>query len=252
MNTSLKAATPSSRIVTTSWDDGDPNDLRVAELLASRKLVGTFYIPINPSYGPQRLKQEELRALSAEGFEIGAHSVTHKDLSKLSAKELEDEVRGSKQMLEQSLGEAVSMFCYPKGRYSSQVIREIRDSGYLGARTTRMLSMTTDFRCFEMPTTLQAFPHPSLAYIRNQGRAKSVPGLVKFMTKLNRHKGWVNLGKQLFDQVLERGGVWHLYGHSWEIEELGIWDDLQEMLDYVSNRQGVTYATNGRLLSLVQ
>jgi hypothetical protein len=55
------------------------------------------------------------------------------------------------------------------------------------------------------------------------------------------------LGKQLFDEVLEDGGIWHLYGHSWEIEELGIWDDLLEMLDYVSHHSNVTYLTNGQL-----
>jgi hypothetical protein len=71
------------------------------------------------------------------------------------------------------------------------------------------------------------------------------------MTTLRQFKDWVELGKQLFRQVLEQGGVWHLYGHSWEIEELGIWGDLREMLDYVSNRQGVSYVTNGQLLSLL-
>jgi hypothetical protein len=41
-----------------------------------------------------------------------------------------------------------------------------------------------------------------------------------------------------------------LYGHSWEIEELAIWGQLRELLDYVCKREGVLYPTNGQLLSM--
>ena len=47
---------PLTRIVTTSWDDGDPSDLRVAELLAARKLPGTFYIPVKGHHRSSRMK----------------------------------------------------------------------------------------------------------------------------------------------------------------------------------------------------
>jgi peptidoglycan-N-acetylglucosamine deacetylase len=143
------------------------------------------------------------------------------------------------------------MFCFPNGRYDHEVIRHVRQTGYKGARTVRMLSMGTDFPPFEMPTTVQAYPHSGRAYIRNLARAQNAPGLWRFMTEFRRFKSWVELGKQLFRQVLEHGGVWHLYGHSWEIEELGIWGELRELLDYVSKREGVTYVTNGQLVSLL-
>jgi hypothetical protein len=103
-----------------------------------------------------------------------------------------------------------------------------------------------------MPTTLQAFPHRSAGYLRDLGRAKNIPGLWKFTTELSRFESWIDLGKRLFSQVLEEGGVWHLYGHSWEIDDLGLWDELSEMLDHVSHRSNVIYLTNGELLSLVK
>ena len=62
---------------------------------------------------------------------------------------------------------------------------------------------------------------------------------------------WVELGKALFDLVLCEGGVWHLYGHSWEIEEKGLWDELKEMLDYVAEREGVQYVTNAEVLNFL-
>src|SRR5437870_4578328 len=68
------------RIVTTSWDDGDLSDLKLAELLNSRGLRGTFYVPINPYRGRPALDHANLRFLSSAGFEIGAHGVSHQYL----------------------------------------------------------------------------------------------------------------------------------------------------------------------------
>jgi hypothetical protein len=238
-------------IVTTSWDDGDPKDLKIADLLSSRGLPGTFYLPMTGYQGRRTLTTTDIGALSDQGFEIGAHSVSHSNLPSLAAEQLAYEVEVCKQKLEQVVGRSVVMFCYPNGRYDEEVIRHVQQAGYKGARTVRMLSMSTDFLPFEMPTTVQAYPHPSTAYIRNLARAHNAPGLLRFMTKLRRFKSWVELAKQLFSEVLEHGGIWHLYGHSWEVDEVGIWDDLQEILNHVSNRKAVTYATNGQLLSLL-
>ena len=59
------------------------------------------------------------------------------------------------------------------------------------------------------------------------------------------------MGKVLFDQVLKEGGVWHLFGHSWQVEEMGLWDELKEILDYVGGREGVRYVTNAEVLSFL-
>jgi peptidoglycan/xylan/chitin deacetylase (PgdA/CDA1 family) len=248
---SVSQACSVPRIVTTSWDDGDPRDLRIAELLHSRGLAGTFYIPMLGYLNNATLIASDLRALTSEGFEIGAHSMSHNSLTLLGEKQLEHEVTTCKRTLEQVVGEEVSMFCYPNGRYNHRVIQEVRRAEYKGARTTCMLSTSTDFRPFEMPTTLQAFPHPKTGYLRDLGRAKNIPGLWKFTTELSRLESWIDVGKRLFSQVMEYGGIWHLYGHSWEIDDLGIWSELREMLDHVSHRTGVTYVTNSHILSLL-
>src|ERR1700722_3393081 len=107
-----------TRIVTTSWDDGDPADLRLANLLAARGLPATFYVLISGSGGRPTLCSAELRSLDVEGFGIGAHSVSHRTLPRLPAAEIEREVRVSKATLEDLLGSEVGMFCYPRGRYN--------------------------------------------------------------------------------------------------------------------------------------
>lgn len=234
-------------IVTTSWDDGDPNDLRIAELLVSCGLPGTFYIPLSRELERSVLSKAQMSSITQAGFEIGAHTVSHRTLTDLSGAEIETEVWESKVRLEQSLGCDVSMFCYPRGRYDARVLRAVKHAGFMGGRTTQMLSLGFDFPSFEMPTTLQAYPHRDLHYLKNLGRRKSMRGLIHYATNLRRFRTWVDKGQALFDEALRHGGVWHLYGHSWEIEELGIWNELDQMLQYVSKRPGVRYVANSEV-----
>lgn len=238
------------RIVTTSWDDGDCVDLKLAELLRSKGIHGTFYIPIN--YREKPLSHTQLRTLASEGFEIGAHGWSHKHLWRLQPDEVRQEVRPCKELLESVLGKQVEMFCYPCGRYDGNTVRALQDAGYSGARTVRMLATELAIRPFEMPTTLQAFPHVAFTYLKNAARARSLRSLQKCLVQKPRPRRWVELGKRLFDTVLEDGGIWHLYGHSWEIEMLGLWDGLRELLDYVCRRDAVRYVSNCALLRLSQ
>jgi peptidoglycan/xylan/chitin deacetylase (PgdA/CDA1 family) len=239
-------------IVVTSWDDGDWQDIKLAEMLRKAGLAATFYVPIFGPDGKRTLRPKDLWALVSEGFEVGAHTITHPVLSELHGRQLWVEVSVCKQVLEQILGQEVQMFCYPRGRYNQEVLETVRKAGYRGARTTRMLCHRNSFSAFEMPTTLQAYPHDSLAYYKNLGRRRDLPGLCKYVFELRRLQSWVELGKTLFDQALAEGGIWHLYGHSWEIEKLGLWNELQEVLDYVRDRPGVIYASNSQTLEILK
>jgi peptidoglycan/xylan/chitin deacetylase (PgdA/CDA1 family) len=236
-------------VVTTSWDDGHPSDLAIAELLHSHNLTGTFYVPQRDHRGNTTIGTSGLRSLYSAGFEIGAHTVSHRALSGLANNELDYELSICKQTLEQILGDEVSMFCYPKGRYDATVIKAVMRAGFRGARTTQMLSLSARVPPFQIPTTIQAYPHPTLGYLKNIGRNRDPVIGLRYLTQLSRSSSWVDIGKRLFDTALARGGVWHLYGHSWEIEEANLWDEVREMLSYVSHRDNVSYLNNGELLS---
>jgi peptidoglycan/xylan/chitin deacetylase (PgdA/CDA1 family) len=238
------------RIVTTSWDDGDYADLKLAEILKAREIKGTFYVPIK--YRQRPLGHSELKALASEGFEIGAHGYSHKHLWGLPPRELAQEVGPCKRILEDLLGKEVEMFCYPRGRYDVNTVRALQDSGYKGARTVRMLATRPTFNPFEMPTTLQAFPHAPFTYIKNVARARTLESWQSCFAQMPRLGSWVELGKKLFDVVLQEGGLWHLYGHSWEIERLGLWGGLRELLDYICRRDRVSYIPNAALMQLQQ
>jgi peptidoglycan/xylan/chitin deacetylase (PgdA/CDA1 family) len=236
------------KIVSTSWDDGDIRDLRIADLLLKYGMRGSFYVPLKPFRGQPSLSHDHMRGMTSSGLEIGAHGVDHEIMSEISEGQTMQVVTESKSVLEQALGTEVTMFCYPRGRFASYTIPCLQKAGYRGARTTRMLSTSTEFHKFQMPTSSQVYPHPPVRYMRNLARAKNVSGMLDYVFRLRGEQNWVTIGKTLFDRVQREGGIWHLYGHSWEIDELGLWDGFEELLRYVSGKRNVLYLTNSQIL----
>lgn len=234
--------------VTTSWDDDDRSNLKLAEMLNTHRISGTFYVPSGKLGTGSHLSATDLRNLAAAGFEIGAHTVSHAILPSLGHQEMVWEVTACKKVLQQALSAEVAMFCYPKGRFNLEVMKAVRGAGYRGARGTQMFSLATSVEPFAIPVTLQAYPHGRSKYLRNLLRRGAVAALLKAIPDLTRRRDWVHLGKRMFDRVLRDGGIWHLYGHSWEIEKLSLWPQLNEMLEYVSQRPEVRYITNGQIL----
>ena len=66
-----------------------------------------------------------VRALANDGIEFGGHSRTHADLTKLAARECEDEVAGCGEDLSAAIGKPVESFAAPYGRVSPEVLATI-------------------------------------------------------------------------------------------------------------------------------
>src|SRR5918999_469587 len=80
------------------------------------------------------LTSDEVNHLSQGGLiEIGAHTVTHSQLSQLSLSLQRKEIKESKDCLEEILGRPVVSFAYPYGKrsdYTTQTIDLIKESGF--------------------------------------------------------------------------------------------------------------------------
>lgn len=64
---------------------------------------------------------------------IGSHSIAHSFLSKCSLSEQEEEIAGSKRMLEELIGMPVELFAYPTGDYDQRAVDQVRQAGYKAA-----------------------------------------------------------------------------------------------------------------------
>lgn len=71
------------------------------------------------------------------GMEVGSHTRTHADLTKLNTDAAIDEIASSKHELEDSLGCMVRHFCYPYGRFDASHGQMAKQAGYITATTTR-------------------------------------------------------------------------------------------------------------------
>ena len=225
-----------TRIVTTSWDDGHRLDLKLARMLSKHGVKGTFYI--SPFYLKDILKEAQVKELDGS-HEVGAHSLTHANLTSMPMNEAGKEITGSKLYLEKILKHEINMFCYPKGKYSQEIKEMVKKCGFLAARTCNHGNFEFPKDPYEWQITLHA---------SNRSPFMTFKIWIKSRISPKSLLDWETRAKLLFDSFLNKGGIYHLWGHSWEIEARNEWNKLERVLNYISGRNGVQYKTNGEII----
>jgi peptidoglycan/xylan/chitin deacetylase (PgdA/CDA1 family) len=148
------------RLAALTFDDGYASVHKIAwPLLAHRGWRATVFAvsdyvgrdnrwPGQAAFVPAAhlLTWKQLEELTGAGWEIGAHTRMHPDLTGLSARELESEVVGGKVTLEDRLGYPVEFFAYPSGHYDERVRGLVRRH-FRAACTTNMGWATTASDC---------------------------------------------------------------------------------------------------------
>ena len=244
-------------IVTTSWDDGYKLDLKLGQLLNRYNLKGTFYVAKNID---NKLSDSEIKLIS-QTQEIGSHTLTHPDLTKLSLEKARKEIEESKKWLEQIINKQLKMFCYPKGKYNNQIIKLVKQAEYFGARTTRLRKLSFSDN-YQMPTTCNVFaPDNKIKRDKKNGLALWHRKLIRLQNELPRafnaffklglkwqdRNNWLEIAKKYFDLAYKKNGIFHLWGHSWEIEKYNLWREVEEIFRYISNRE-VEYLINSEVI----
>jgi peptidoglycan/xylan/chitin deacetylase (PgdA/CDA1 family) len=141
-----RGCTPPPGIIALSFDDGmDDNHSVVLPLLREHGLRASVYVTTGligkpnpwmaPESGARMMTVHELRELAAAGFEIGAHTVSHRDLSRLGFDECLHEMRESREELERTLGIEVRTFAYPSCHYGPAAVEAARAAGFTAAVT---------------------------------------------------------------------------------------------------------------------
>lgn len=183
-----------------SFDDYHPANIRLAELLKKYDLPATFFIETLTPGAEQQIKQ-----LSKMGFEIGSHTMGHPpDIKQLSAEALRAELETSKLQIEGWTKKECRVFAYPRGRFNDDVVKAVERAGYTEARTTHVLKTAVEDP-LRMPTTIHIF----------NGR-KEYDG-----------RPWMVMADFYLDYVKRTGGIFHLWGHAFELERDYLWPDLE-------------------------
>ena len=134
----LASAERRSRRVVLTFDDAwADNHAHALGPLSHHHLPATLYVPSRLLGRAGYMTRAQLLEMDDAGVTIGAHSRTHPDLRACTAKELEREVRGSKEDLEDLLAKPVTSFAYPTGLTDDRVRAAVSAAGFTSAVTTR-------------------------------------------------------------------------------------------------------------------
>ena len=130
------------RYVVFTFDDAYECLEQAAELMGEAGFIGTCfavtsYVGKNNDWDYQFFIRKWrhasfalLRDLSEQGWEVGSHSHTHRNLTQLAVKDIERELSLSRQILQQELGTQVDSISYPFGRTNQTICRLARNAGY--------------------------------------------------------------------------------------------------------------------------
>lgn len=238
---------PKKAYLTISIDDGHPCDFRAAELLAKLGLKATFYVP---AANPERevIGAAGVRELSS-AFEVGGHSMNHRSLTRLPLAEARREVVDCKRWIEDAQGRPARSFCYPQGRFNRAITRLVREAGFAGARTCMQNVVAAPADGFNWGVSTQAYSHGPLVQARHALKEGNLRGLANFFSIFRAAKDWETHFAHALETVAKRGGVAHLYFHSWEIDEQGQWEKLERALGHAASVPGLRKVTNGELFA---
>jgi peptidoglycan/xylan/chitin deacetylase (PgdA/CDA1 family) len=117
-----------------------PANADAMTLVHEISLVGTLSTDnysvkeVNPYANPDYMNPAQIQQLAADGFEVGAHTQTHTDLTTESAAAALAQIDGSKADLA-ALGINAQTLAYPYGSYNSAVEQMVASAGFIGARS---------------------------------------------------------------------------------------------------------------------
>jgi peptidoglycan/xylan/chitin deacetylase (PgdA/CDA1 family) len=132
-----------SGLVAISFDDGyqDNHDV-VLPILEQRNITATVFVTmgligqpspwLNERSSVRMMTPSELRRMADAGIELGAHTLSHPDLTTIDRAQCQAEVEGSKQQLEALIEREVVTFAYPYFHFDDVAREVVLEAGLTG------------------------------------------------------------------------------------------------------------------------
>jgi len=210
-------------------------------------MPGTFFIsPFDREFPQdQLLTSKEIQAI-AKDFEIGAHTMTHPVLTRIPLVEATKEIAESRAYLQKLTKQPVNTFCYPRGAFTQAHVEAVKQAGFRTARTVERHCTALGTDPMRTPTTIHGYHHYSdiFAIARSSNFSPA--------TFVRRFIDWDVLAIELFEELraANKQAVFHLWGHSWELDNNKDWERLERVLKRISRQSDVHYGTNDEIAQL--
>ena len=221
-----------ARALTFSWDDCVTQDRRLLELMRKYGIKGTFnlnsgefgksgsLVQAGVELDHSHVAAEEVRSLYA-GQEVAAHTVTHPHILQLDDEAYLKELTEDCASLEALTGTPMRGMAYPYGENDDR-IRKLTVS--CGMHFARGIRETGDFSLPVDPMDWACTCHCS---------------------DMDRY-----IDAFLSDEGI--GGLFSVWGHSYELDLGDGWRKLEEGLARLSGHADVWYATNGEVFDYLE
>lgn len=223
------------KAVTFSYDDGVTQDIRLVEILNRYGLKATFNLNsellgkdgcldiLGKKISHYKLQPHEINEVY-KAHEIASHTLTHPDLTEMSAEDVIRQVERDRLNLSELSGVEVIGMAYPgkQPNYNSRIAQIIEDS--TGVKYARTTICSNDF---SPQRDLYEF-HPSVF-----------------------HRDWerlYNLAEKFIELEPKNENIFYIWGHSYEFDINDEWDDFEKFCKFISNRSDIFYGTNKEIL----
>ncbi len=213
------------KALTFSYDDGEIYDIRLAEILRSHGMKGTFNLnsgTLSDEDNERYVNKNKLNEIYA-GHEIAIHGVEHKNLCQMTDQEIVLELLPDRQALERLTGHLVQGMAYAFGAYNDNIIRIL---GTLGVHYSRTVG---ENHFFDLPKNFLAWD--STCHHNND---------------VMRH-GEEFLGCPEWKEL----PLMYVWGHSYEFGRPDDWHIIEEFTDMMQGRDEIWYATNGEIYDYI-
>jgi peptidoglycan/xylan/chitin deacetylase (PgdA/CDA1 family) len=123
-----------ARPIIITFDDGQLSVYTTAFPIMQRYgFTGVVYIVGSYMDSPTFMTTEQVKELTMVGWEVGSHSMKHKDLTTLDEEEQKYEVADSRKWLMNNLDVPVHSFAYPWGFVNEDIFTYVHNAGYTSA-----------------------------------------------------------------------------------------------------------------------
>jgi len=123
--------------VVLQFDDGyEDNYIYAFPVLKKYDFPAMVFLVSDKIGTPGFLNWDQVKEMEKYNFLAGAHTRHHAFLPKLSLAQAQDEIAGSKKVIEDHLGHGIDYFCYPTGGFSPDIKRLVKEAGFKAAVTT--------------------------------------------------------------------------------------------------------------------
>lgn len=199
--------------VVITFDDGyEDNYLNAAPILKKYNLPAFFFVTAGYINTDEKFPWDDdnddskvmtwnhVKRLIEMGFEIGSHTFSHPNLSKVSEKAIEDELHLSKKELEKRVGRKIDFFSYPFGKLDDvppdfqKFVQKADYSCCCSAHPARVFPDTDIFKLPRKPIN-EVFHSAASFHLEINGGREYYQKLKSFFAKKQRTNNPMNFEK---------------------------------------------------------